>query len=186
MKIFLNVLLLITSSALFAQVIKQPLEAIGQDGKYVQLNGGDSKGVVIFFTATRCPYDDHYLERMKKYASRYAGKILFYFVNAASEDTPEDIRKKLNSWGNEIPYLHDPDQNVLRALNAKRTSEVFFLLRTEQGLTLVYRGPLDDNPQVPEDADKNYLLDVIEATLNGVQPEAVTARPAGCFIRLKY
>ena len=186
MKTLLTVLLLIISSEIFAQVIKEPLEAIGQDGKFVRINGAGSEGVVIFFTATRCPYDDHYLERMKKYASRYAGKILFYFVNASAEDTPDDIRKKLNSWGNEIPYLHDPDQNVLRALNAKRTSEVFFLLKTGQGLSLVYRGPLDDNPQVSEDADKNYLLDAIEASLKGSKPEAVTARPAGCFIRLKY
>lgn len=186
MKTVLTVLLFSIASGSFAQVISEPLEAIGQDGKYVRMNGAGSEGLVIFFTATRCPYDDHYLERMKKYAAKYAGKIRFYFVNASAEDTPEDIRKKLTGWGNEIPYLHDPDQNVLRALNAKRTSEVFYLQKTSQGFSLAYRGPLDDNPQVPEDADRNYLLDAIEATMAGNKPEAVTARPAGCFIRIKY
>lgn len=185
MKTVLTLIYLTIAAGISAQIIKEPLEAIAQDGKYIQMNGADGDGLVIFFTATRCPYDDHYLERMKKYAAKYAGKIRFYFVNSSAEDTPEDIRKKLVGWGKEIPYLHDPDQIVLRALNAKRTSEVFFLQKTAQGLSLVYRGPLDDNPQVSEDADQNYLLDAIEATLAGTKPAAVTARPAGCFMRIK-
>jgi len=53
-------------------------------------------------------------------------------------------------------------------------------------LQVSYRGPLDDNPQVSEDADKNYLLDAIHAVLNGQKPAPVTARVAGCFIRSKY
>lgn len=168
-----------------AQVIKDPLQAIGMNGKYVSLNVDGVEGIVLFLTDTRCPYDDHYLERMHKYAAQFTGKIQFFFVNSSAEDTPEEIRKQADAWGPTVPYLHDADQSVLRTLGGKRTSEVFLLQKSTGGLQLIYRGPLDDNPQVSEDADKNFLLDAIQAMLSGQKPAPVTARVAGCFIRSK-
>ena len=183
----LHFLLFFLLSALLtkAQIIRDPLQAIGMDGKYISLNADGVQGLVLFLTDTRCPYDDHYLDRMHKYAAQFSGKIRFYFVNVSAEDTPEEIRKQADAWGPAVPYLHDADQSVLRALGGKRTSEVFLLQKSSGGLQLNYRGPLDDNPQVSEDTDKNYLLDAMQAILSGQKPAPVTARVAGCFIRSK-
>ena len=38
-----------------AQVIKDPLQAIGMNGKYVSLNADGVEGIVLFLTDTRCP-----------------------------------------------------------------------------------------------------------------------------------
>lgn len=186
MKTIFLFLSLLTSAILKAQTVHEPLQAIGMDGKYVSINSKGVQGTVIFFTSTRCPYDEHYLERMKSYANKFSDKIRFYFVNSSAEDTPEDIRKKSDQWAAGIPYLHDADQSVFRALAVKRTSEVFLLQDAPKGVHVLYRGPLDDNPQVSEDADRNYLLDAINAVLSGQKPIHVTARVAGCFIRTKY
>ena len=186
MRFYLLIVILLHAGLATAQIIREPLQAIGMDGKYVSLQAEGIQGVVLFFTDTRCPYDDHYLERMHKYAADFSGKIRFYFVNVSAEDTPEEIKKQANKWGAAVPYLHDADQSVLRALGGKRTSEVFLLQKSNGGLQVSYRGPLDDNPQVSEDADKNYLLDAIHAVLNGQKTAPVTARVAGCFIRSKY
>ncbi|MFZ9505065.1 MAG: hypothetical protein ACO263_10900 [Cyclobacteriaceae bacterium] len=186
MKSTILIILLGSVLALNGQAINGSLQAIGMDGKYVNISADGVQGAVVFFTSTRCPYDEHYLDRMKSYAARFSGKIRFYFVNSSAEDTPEEIRKKSDEWASGIPYLHDADQSVFRSLAAKRTSEVFFLQKTSAGLQIMYRGPLDDNPQVSEDADHNFLLDAIQASLNGQKPPQVTARVAGCFIRTKY
>lgn len=168
------------------QIIKEPLQAIAMNGKYISISPGSAQAIVLFFTDTRCPYDEHYLPRMKKYASQFEGKIRFFFINSSAEDTPEEIKNQAETWGASIPYLHDADQAVFRAVAAKRTSEVFLLEKSADGLQLSYRGPLDDNPQVAEDADRNYLLDAINAILNKQTPPLVSARVAGCFIRTKH
>lgn len=186
MKSIILIFLLCTLHTSYGQSVKEPLQAIGMNGKYVSINADEAQGVVVFFTSTRCPYDEHYLDRMKNYAERFSGKIRFYFVNSSAEDTPDEIRKKSDEWASGIPYLHDADQSVFRALLAKRTSEVFLLQKAAAGLNIVYHGPLDDNPQVSEDADRNYLLDAINALLAGQKATPVTARVAGCFIRTKY
>lgn len=186
MKSVILIFLFFSLFAVCGQSVKDPLQAIGMDGKFVSINADGVQGAVVFFTSTRCPYDEHYLGRMKNYAERFSGKIRFYFVNSAAEDTPEDIRKKSDDWASVIPYLHDTDQSVFRALMAKRTSEVFLLQKASVGLNIIYHGPIDDNPQVSEDADRNYLLDAINALLAGQKPAPVTARVAGCFIRTKY
>lgn len=167
-----------------AQIFVSNLKATDLKGNLIPIVAGEKIGVILFITSTRCPFDDHYFERFQKYAIQFQTQFEFYFLNSSLEDTAQDISEQVKTWNTTIPYLHDLDKSVKLAISAKRTSEVFLMESQQDGrLKISYHGPVDDNPLVPEDADRNYLLDAIHAVLKGSAPHAASARVAGCVIR---
>ncbi|MFZ9504692.1 MAG: hypothetical protein ACO263_08995 [Cyclobacteriaceae bacterium] len=55
MRFYLLIVILLHAGLATAQIIREPLQAIGMDGKYVSLQAEGIEGVVVFFTDTRCP-----------------------------------------------------------------------------------------------------------------------------------
>jgi len=187
MKYLLIVLILNVSTLSNAQVFVKDLKATDLNGNLISISAGEKRGVVVFITSTRCPYDDHYLQRFQKYAAQFQSQFEFYFLNSTPDDSAQDIKDQIKTWNTTIPYLHDLDQSVKHALNAKRTSEVFLMESQKDGrFKISYHGPVDDNPLVSEDVDRNYLLDAINAVLQGSTPHSNAARVAGCVIRDRH
>jgi len=182
MKLIYSILLLLPFP-LFGQFISQPLAALDTSGGTVQLDARNLSGVLLFFTSVRCPYDEYYVGRMNDLHERFGKNIRFYFVNASPEDTPAAIQAKLKDRSSVIPYLIDRDQVIRRALGVNRTTETVLLRPEKGGFAVVFRGPVDDNPQVAADADRNYLRDALEAFLAGRPVISSDARVAGCLIR---
>lgn len=151
-------------------------------GSAQRIELGDAKGLVIFFTGTRCPYDELYRNRMEKLAQEFSGEVVFSRVNSMPGEDPAEMARQAGVWKS-VVYVVDSAQLMFRKLGAKKTSEVFLLFRRGDAYELFYRGPVDDNPQVESDADRKYLKDAIVNLLQGKPSEGHIDRIPGCLIR---
>lgn len=151
-------------------------------GSVQRINIGSANGMVIFFTGTRCPYDELYRNRMEKLAERFRDQIVFVRLNAMPGEDLDEIARQSNAWKS-IFYVMDSAQVMFRKLGAKKTTEVFLLHRRGENLELYYRGPIDDNPQVEHDANKSYLEQAILNLLQDKPSPGHIDRIPGCLIR---
>ena len=84
-----------------------------------------------------------------------------------------------------IPYLSDKDQTLMQRLGATKTPSAYLLKNNGGNFSVVYKGAIDDNPQVPGDVRRAYLKDAIDIMLANQKIETVEVRPVGCTIRRK-
>jgi hypothetical protein len=77
-------------------------------------------------------------------------------------------------------YLHDESQEVVRALGATRTPEVYVFDRNRK---LVYHGAVDDNRDDETAVTHAYLRDALDAVLAGRAPVFAETPPQGCFVK---
>jgi hypothetical protein len=175
------------STLLFSQGVIQPFDLLNvADGKTVSVkNCQGCAGAVVIFTSLKCPYDQHYQDRIKALQEKYSGKISFFLVNSnpGADDDEEKMKVKAPNWGPNIPYLSDKKQTAMKSLSASRTPEAFLLKPEGNGLKIIYQGSIDDNPQVHTDTGKNYLEDAITDLLAGKAVAVPSQRVVGCTIR---
>jgi hypothetical protein len=81
-----------------------------------------------------------------------------------------------------FPYLRDETQEVARAYGAERTPEVFLF---DKGLTLQYRGAIDDNYDNPSAVKEHYLRGALDAMLSGKPLSTSETKPVGCTVKWK-
>ncbi len=156
------------------------------DDKTVSLDQfSSSNGVVVLFTSNECPFDNYYKDRIKEMISTYTGKIQFLLVNSNIE--PEESIEKMHIHYTDmnVPYLSDKDQVVMNQFGAKKSPEAFLINNSGGKSGVVYSGAIDDNPQVPKDANQNFLKDAIDKMLAGQKIEVNNNRAVGCTIRRK-
>lgn len=181
-------LLCLSGYGLFAQKLNHFSLMNVTDGKTVSLeNYSSAKGLIIIFTSNRCPYDEYYRNRIANLASSYSNSFPLILVNAHTEpeESNESMAEKARQWNLNIPYLADKDQTLLRTLDARKSPEAFLLKNDKGTFTVVYRGAIDDNPQVEADVRNHYLKNVITSLLNNQPVSETGARPVGCNIRRK-
>jgi len=156
------------------------------DGSSVSLDKF-STSVVVIFTSNECAFDNYYSTRIKSFIEGYSGKIQFLLINAHLEpaESSEQMAMKYKTWGLNVPYLADKDQLAMDILGAKKSPEAFLLQKTADKYFIVYKGLIDDNPQVASDAKKNYLKDSIDKLLAGQKISVPEMRAIGCSIRRK-
>lgn len=161
-------------------------------GKKISLTDfGKSKAVVVIFTSNYCPYTKLYDERLVKLSNKFKSQgVEFILINPVIEGEGEDesiamMSKRAKEASFSFPYLKDADQAVAKQFAAKKTPEAFLLQNTSKGFVVKYRGAIDDNPQVADDVNKDYLSDAIVAVLSGKTVIDKTTRPTGCMIRIK-
>ena len=172
-------------SSVHAQVMTTPLFGIDNNGATVQVSPVSGKISVLLFTATDCPYDDQYIGRIQELAVQFGGQVNFFLIDASPEDTPLKIRAQIAEWNTQVPVIRDEDQTILKSLMGRKTMEAFLLSGTAMGIKTVYRGPIDDNPQVADDADYHYLADAIGQLIKGNNIPVSEVRATGCVIRNK-
>jgi hypothetical protein len=144
-----------------------------------------SPGVVVIFTSsgTACPYDQYYQSRLQKIAKDFTGRIPVWFVDSHITDADDALNKAAAVLG--ATLLVDRDQKIMQLLKATKSPEAVVLKSNRDNFSIYYRGAIDDNAQVPSDVHENYLVDAINALLNGGTPKSVEVRPTGCIIRKK-
>lgn len=137
-------------------------------------------GVVIIFTSPDCPFDGYYAERLQLLRDRYAGQVSFYFINPA-ESTDTNPAASFSS----LPFYTDNQQQYLKILDPHKTPEAFLLKKQNTKLTLVYRGAIDDNPQMASAVTQPWLQSAIDNLRDGKAPAQTEVRASGCTIRKK-
>lgn len=148
-----------------------------------------AKAVVVIFTGLYCPYAKLYEERIAKLINEYQNNdVRFILVNSNNpRSSEEDSRENMADWIKaqpyKVPYLSDDRQKVASLLGAQKNPEAFVLLRQGDTFKTVYRGSIDDNPQVAKDAHHFHLRSAIDAVLQN-KANTITPVPAtGCMIK---
>jgi peroxiredoxin len=163
-------------------------ELLDTDGVLQTLTGA-ATATVLIFTCNHCPYALAWHDRTADAARDYAGRgARFLAINPNdAERYPRDsyaamqerVARAPEAWP--MPYLHDAEQAVARAYDAKTTPDVFVL---DAAGRLRYRGAPDADY---EDESRNaaWLRDALDAVLEGRDLELAETRPVGCSIKWK-
>lgn len=169
------------------QSVIPPFELVNVvDGKSIAVkNAAGCSGLVVIFTSLKCPYDQHYQDRIKALQEKYNGRISFYLINSNPGADDDEVKMKAasGSWGSNMPYLSDKKQIALKALGATRSMESILLKPEGSGYKILYQGAIDDNPQVHHDTGKDFLDDALGEFLAGKSITVATERVIGCTIR---
>ncbi len=174
-------LCLISGISIYGQDIPNASLARKVDGQSVVLSECiGCAGVVVIFTSPDCPFDGYYVDRMRSLIERYAGKVSFYFINPA-----ESAETAPSATFTALPLYTDPQQLLIKILDPRKTPEAFLLKKQSTKLTLVYRGAIDDNPQMSTAVTQPWLQIAIDNLLEGKAPGQAEVRATGCTIRKK-
>jgi len=146
-----------------------------------------SKGLLVMFICTHCPYVRHVEKGLAALGNDYAGKPLAIVAIGSNDavaypdDSPAGLKKQAATQGFVFPYLYDESQAVARAYQAACTPD-FFLF--DENFKLAYRGQFDSSrpgngvPVTGED-----LRAAIDLVLAG-KPVGLDQRPSiGCNIK---
>ncbi len=141
--------------------------------------------LVIAFTCNSCPYAEDYETRFEQFHKHYAKNDRVKFVaincNLVKSDSLEKMKEKATEAGFSFPYLFDESQQTGRDLGALRTPECFVLNKDRN---ISYMGAFDDSTNATE-VKQQYVVEAVEALLEGDQPEITETPPVGCLIRYK-
>jgi peroxiredoxin len=103
---------------------------------------------VLMFICNHCPYVKHINAELTRLANEYIPKGIRFLAISSNDvenypdDSPENMRITAKKERYPFPYLYDETQEVAKAYNAACTPD-FYIFDT--GLSLVYRGQLDDS-----------------------------------------
>lgn len=180
----LLILLIVTVHLSHAQQIQDFTLVNAMDGKNVSLKDYSSgAGVLVIFVSNSCPYDEYYLNRIKKLTQEYNSKVPVLFINSNPNELAESMQKRGQQCGFTVPYLADKNQTVMQQFNVSKNPEAVLLKNSGGQFSVFYRGAIDDNPQVESDVRQAYLKNALDALLAGKPVQNKEVRPMGCTIR---
>ena len=157
------------------------------DGKTYSLDDfRPDRFLVIFFTCNHCPYVIGSDEITRTLVLKYLPLgVRFVAINSNSENTyPEDsfpnMVSRMEKYRFPWLYLHDKDQNVVKAYGALRTPH-FFVFNSDRNL--VYTGRGVDNPRNPSKMTVNNLDIALYELTSGMRISIPVTNPIGCNIK---
>lgn len=149
----------------------------------------DASTVVIIFTSLYCPYAQLYETRIDRLIQDFQDEeTRFILINPTNpnqnqQDSMENMVAVAQDKQLSVPFLVDRQQRVARMLDASKTPEALVLARQDKSFKIVYRGAIDDNPQVVDDVRHQYLRDFLKVA-NAGQTYSLRSIPAtGCMIK---
>jgi len=146
----------------------------------------DVAAVAIYIQGNGCPIVRQSFPRLEEIKETYEKKnVRFFMLNANIHDTRDDVRAEISEFKVGMPVLMDTTQLVARSLGCDRTAEVIVI--STKDWSIQYRGPVDDRfdygarkPQATEE----YLVEALDAVLEGKALETPVREPKGCKINL--
>jgi peroxiredoxin len=158
------------------------------EGLRHSLNGDGEAAVatVVVFTCNHCPYALAWHDRLLDVARDYDGRgVRMLAVNSNdAERYPRDsfdaMRARVRDDGGwPVPYLHDEDQQVAHAYDARTTPDVFVIAADG---AIAYRGAPDADHGDPGRA-ADWLRDALDDILAGRAVRRAETKPVGCSIK---
>ena len=149
----------------------------------------DASTVVVIFTSLYCPYAQLYESRIDRLIQDFQdGDTRFILINPTNpnknqKDSMENMVRMAQINQLSVPFLVDSQQRVARMLGASKTPEAFVLARQDKSYKIVYRGAIDDNPQVVNDVRHQYLRDFLKVAEAGKTYSLRSIPATGCMIK---
>ena len=142
-----------------------------------------AKVVVIVFTCNHCPvakaYEDRLIELQKDYKKQKVQVVAVNVNNMEADKLPAmKVRAKEKKFN--FPYLYDATQKIGLDYGAIKTPHVFVL---DVDRKLAFVGAIDDNVQKPDEVEKTYLRDALDAILADKKPDPAETKAVGCGIK---
>lgn len=156
----------------------------GIDGKTHSLADYKSEVLVVCFTCNHCPVATGYQARIQKFTQEFGPRGVEFIainVNRGRGETLEKMQQRAKKAGWKFPCLKDDSQQTARLYGA-RTTPAFFVLNADR--KIVYLGAFDDNREAEQAVEQHYVIDAVQAALDGKRPEVAETRSTGCQILL--
>ena len=160
------------------------------DGKMVSMTDyTDAKGIIVIFTCNHCPYSKLYEDRIITLDKKYKKKgypVIAINPNDSIKEPKDSFSKMIvraKEKGFTFPYLLDADQSITKIYGASRTPHVFLLQKENSEYIVKYIGAIDDNSKSPDDVEKQFTANAIDALLKGKEPEPNFTKAIGCTIK---
>ena len=162
------------------------------DGKMVSFSQfKDAKGFIVVFSCNTCPVVKKYQDRIIGLNNQFSDKgYPVVAINSNDKtvspgDSFEDMKKYAKSTGLKFEYLYDESQEVAKRWGATNTPHVYVLTKDGDKLKVAYVGAIDNNADEPDNADKKYAADAVNALLNNEKVPVASTKAIGCGIKWK-
>jgi peroxiredoxin len=162
-------------------------DAVGRE--YSLKDFQDSKGLLVAFICSHCPFVVHIRKEFGAFAREYGKKglavvgIVSNDLDQYPQDGPEGMIREAEEGGYTFPYLLDTTQEVAKAFRAACTPD-FFLFDADR--KLVYRGQFDDSrPGNGIPVTGKDLRAAADAVLQGMEVAEDQRSSIGCNIKWK-
>jgi peroxiredoxin len=120
----------------------------------------DKKTVVLFFLSEQCSVTRFYDKRIGELRKKIGEKNLVVLgVRCSANDTPDGLRKWVESKNFDIPLLNDAEGKMTSYFRVRQTP-TFAVIDTKG--TLRYKGSFDDDAD-EKSASKHFVADAVEA-----------------------
>lgn len=141
------------------------IDVSGKQPKTAAFDSQKTKRITVYaVVGTRCSTTAAYVERLKQLEKTYGPKgVDFIYVYPNREDTREAKLAFHKSKPFTGRLIDDQGARVARALNAKRTAELFVI---DPKGTIVYHGAIDDSRD-PAAVQRRYLAQALDEVLAG-------------------
>ena len=162
----------------------------GTDGRrYTRDAVRGPNGLLVMFICNHCPYVKAVLDKIIRDAAELAGHGVGSVAICSNDaaDYPEDSFDNMKALAARlrlpIPYLWDESQRVARDYGAVCTPDFFGF---NAGLSLQYRGRIDDAGRSPKpDAARELFDAMVQIAHTGLGP-APQAASIGCSIKWRH
>ena len=143
-----------------------------------------TKAIVLFVQGNGCPLVRKRVPELKRLRAAYATNgVIFWMINANSQDSRAEVAKEAAEFGIDLPILLDETQLTAKTLNITRTGEAIVI--EPNGWRIRYRGAIDDRlsyeTQKPE-AQHAYLKEALDSLLAGEAIKTEVTSAPGCVV----
>ena len=156
------------------------------DGREHGLGSG-AAAYLVMFICNHCPFVKHVRKELARIGHDYLPRnVSIVAINSNDVtthpgDSPENMKREIDDWGYEFPYVIDRDQSVAKAYRAACTPDIF-LFDAER--KLVYRGQLDaSRPGNDIPVSGRDLRVALDAVLDGKPVPDEQVPSIGCNIK---
>jgi hypothetical protein len=191
LKLFFVCLLLVfgLSSTSYSQNFSQLAATDAVSGSLKSLsNLAKEKGVALIFHDPSCPFAKLYESRIKALKTKFEGQgIGFTLINPQAQNNESEqtrLRSYTDESGLNIPNLIDGEQEWIKLFQVSKIPEVILLVPGKTGLEVVFKGAIDNNPQLESAVTEKYLEMALIQVVRGEKPTVSQVRAVGCNIRI--
>jgi hypothetical protein len=156
-------------------------------GRNISLQqAADNNGLIVIFSSNTCPWVAKWEDRMVE-LSTFASNNDFGMIALNSNErirdrgeSLEDMNRRSQKQNYNFTYALDAGHEIADAFGAQYSPEVFVF---DLNLQLVYHGAIDDNPNNAASVSRSYVMDVLNALINGEPVQTQQTRIVGCSIK---
>lgn len=137
----------------------------------------------VVFLATDCPISQKYIGELKNIDSLFHAKVSVKGV-VPGNIKQEEIDQFVSEYQIDFPIVTDADYTLVKKYHASITPEVFLVNDQNH---IYYQGAIDnwffDLGKYRQHITEHYLIDAINAVLEGQPPVVKKTESVGCLIQ---